>query len=83
MIYEVRTYALKPGSVEDFEDSFAKALPHREKYSKLGALWHTEFGPLNQVIHVWPYDNLEHRDRVREEAGKTRTGRRKPPRIFT
>ena len=70
MIYEVRTYALTPGSVEGFEDSFAKALPHREKYSKLGGLWHTEFGPLNQVIHMWPYENLEDRDRVREEAGK-------------
>ena len=54
MIYEVRTYTLKPGSVAKFEENFATALPHREKYSKLGAFWHTEIGPLNQVIHVWP-----------------------------
>ena len=54
MIYEVRTYTLKPGSVAKFEENFAAALPHREKYSKLGAFWHTEIGPLNQVIHVWP-----------------------------
>jgi hypothetical protein len=32
---------------------------------KLGAFWHTEFGPLNQVIHVYPYDDLQHRTRVR------------------
>ena len=70
MIYEVRTYTLKPGAVPGFEEKFAKTLPHREKYSKLGAFWHTEFGPLNQVIHVWPYENLEERTHIREEAGK-------------
>ncbi len=68
MIYEMRTYTLKPGTVPEYEAKFADALPHREKYSKLGAFWHTEFGPLNQVIHVWPYENLEERARVRTEA---------------
>ena len=70
MIYEVRTYTLKVGAVPGFEENFAKALPNREKYSKLGAFWHTEFGPLNQVIHVWPYENLEERTRIREEVDK-------------
>tara|TARA_B110000196_G_scaffold296352_1_gene286644 strand:+ start:967 stop:1587 length:621 start_codon:yes stop_codon:yes gene_type:complete len=70
MIYEVRTYVLKPGSVATFEENFAAALPHREKYSKLGAFWHTEIGPLNQVIHVWPYESVEERNSVRAEAGK-------------
>ena len=59
MIYEVRTYTLRPGgAVAEFEERFAKRLPLREKHSKLGAFWHTEFGPLNQVIHVYPYDDL-------------------------
>ena len=70
MIYEVRTYTLKPGSVPEFEKNFAAALPHREKYSKLGAFWHTEIGPLNQVIHVWPYESVEERNSIRAEAGK-------------
>jgi hypothetical protein len=49
MIYEVRTYTLRPGgAVAAFEERFAKRLPLREKHSKLGAFWHTEFGPLNQ-----------------------------------
>src|SRR5215470_7588377 len=51
MIYEVRTYTLRPGTVAEFEERFAKRLLLREKHSKLGAFWHTEFGPLNQVIH--------------------------------
>ena len=68
MIYELRTDTLKPGSVPEFEDKFAQALAHRENYSKLGAFWHTIHGPLNQVIHVWPYEDLSHRERVRAEA---------------
>ena len=70
MIYEVRTYTLKPGSVAQFEENFAKALPAREKYSKLGAFWHTDIGPLNQVIHVWPYESVDERNRIRAEAAQ-------------
>ncbi len=68
MIYEVRTYTLKPGGVPQFEKNFGEALPHREKYSKLGAFWHTDIGPLNQVIHVWPYESLGERTKIRAEA---------------
>ena len=66
MIYEVRTYTLRPGTVAEFEERYAKRLPLREKYSKLGAFWHTEFGPLNQVIHVYPYEDFQQRAAVRE-----------------
>jgi hypothetical protein len=65
MIYEVRTYTLRPGTLAEFEERYAKRLPLREKHSKLGAFWHTEVGPLNQVIHVYPYDDLQHRTTVR------------------
>ena len=70
MIYEVRTYTLKPGNVAKFEENFGASLPYREKYSKLGAFWHTEIGPLNQVIHVWPYESMDERNSIRAEASK-------------
>jgi hypothetical protein len=70
MIYEVRTYRLKPGCIDEFEQRFAEALPHRDKYSKLGAFWHTEVGPLNQVIHVWPYETLQQRAEIRAQAAQ-------------
>lgn len=70
MIIEVRTYQLKPGNVPEFEKRFGEALPAREKLSKLTALWHTEVGPLNEVTHVWTYDNLDHRLEVRSAAIK-------------
>ena len=40
MIYEVRTYTLRPGTVAEFEERFARRLPLREHHSKLGAFWH-------------------------------------------
>ncbi len=70
MIYEVRTYTLQPGTVAEFETRFAKRHPLREKHSKLGAFWHTDIGPLNQVIHVWPYEDLQHRAAVRAAAAQ-------------
>ena len=70
MIYEIRTYTLTPGSIPEFEKRFEATLPCRTPYSELAAFWHTEFGPLNQVIHVWPYDDLGHRTEVRHRLAK-------------
>ena len=78
MIYEVRTYDLKPGAIPQAEEAFAEALPYRAKYSPIAAFWHTDIGPLNQIIHVWGYENLEERDRIRTEAG---TDPNWPPKI--
>lgn len=67
MIFEMRTYRLQPGTLATVEERFAKALAERVKVSPLGAFFHTEVGPLNQIIHIWPYDDLAHRTRVRSE----------------
>ena len=78
MIYDMRTYHLRPGTLGKVMERDAKALPVRAKYSRLGAYWYTVHGPLNQVIHVWPYESLEERARVRAEAEKDPD---EPPRI--
>jgi hypothetical protein len=70
MILEMRTYRVKPGSVAEVEERFGKALERRQKLSKLGAFWHTEVGPLNRIIHCWPYEDLGQRHKIRAEAAK-------------
>jgi len=70
MIIEMRTYTLRPGTLAEVEKRFGAALPVREKHWKLAAFWHTEVGPLNQIIHVWAYENFEHRAAVRAAAMK-------------
>ena len=68
MIYEFRTYDLQPRSVPEFEAEFGNKLPGRLEFSPLGGLWHTEAGPLNQVLHIWPYDDMNHRTETRAKA---------------
>jgi hypothetical protein len=71
MIIEMRTYQLKPATMATFEQRFGEKLPGRAKLSPLAGLWHTEVGPLNTAIHVWPYETFEERTRIRAEAVAT------------
>ena len=68
MIIEMRTYRMKPGSIPEVENRFAEGLRERTKVSPLGAFFHTEVGPLNRIIHCWPYDDLAHRTKVRSQS---------------
>ena len=70
MIYEFRTYQISTGSLNNVLDKFREKINERNKISKIGAFWYTEIGPLNEIIHVWPYDDMEHRNRSREQAIK-------------
>jgi hypothetical protein len=68
MIYEIRTYTLHPRATEDVEKLWGAAYPAREKYSPIAGFFHTEFGPLNEVISIWPYADLNERTRLRAES---------------
>src|SRR6266446_2429038 len=70
MIYEIRTYRIAPRSLAEVEKRFGEAYEYRKKYSELFAFWHTEIGPLNEIVHVWPYKDLAERERIRGEAAK-------------
>ena len=70
MIYEFRTYQISTGSLNNVLDKFREKINERNKISKIGAFWYTEIGPLNEIIHVWPYNDMEHRNRSREQAIK-------------
>lgn len=68
MIYEFRTYQLKPRTLKTFIERFGEALPKRLELSPLAAFFYSEIGPLNQVIHVWSYADAGERSRIRAEA---------------
>jgi len=70
MIYEFRTYDLKPGSLPTVLKNFEEGYKHRTQFSELVAFWYTDIGPLNQIIHVWPYESVAERERIRAEAAK-------------
>ena len=68
MILEMRTYVLKPGMTHNFVEGFAEGLTARLQFSKLLGLWLSEVGGLNRVVHVWPYESFENRERIGAEA---------------
>ena len=70
MIYEFRTYTLHPRTLPEFLKRWTDALEPRLKLSPLAAFWYTEIGALNQVIHVWPYENTLERSKIRADAIK-------------
>ena len=70
MIYEIRTYQIEPGSLAEVEKRFGEAYESRKKYSELTGFFHTEIGPLNEIIHIWHYRDLADRARVRADASK-------------
>ena len=71
MIYEVRTYDVKPGRLADYLKLFNDVgLPARKNFGVLVGFWFTEFGPLNQVVHLWQYESLDKRAVLRAELLK-------------
>lgn len=71
MFIEMRTYVLRPGTMVAFEERFVEGLTARLQFSKLGGLWRSEVGDLNQVVHIWPYESFEERERIGHAARKT------------
>jgi len=72
MIYELRTYTLKQGTLPDVVKAAGTVARdiRKDDYGKLEGYWLTEIGPLNQVLHLWSYQDLNHRAKLRAELGK-------------
>ncbi len=72
MIYELRTYTLMPGKQAEYlklkQEVGGPIL--WDKYGKLEGSWTTEFGLLNQYVHLWGYPGLDERERLRGELQK-------------
>jgi NIPSNAP protein len=72
MIYELRTYTVKPGTLAEMVKASGTVSRdiRGDEYGKLEGYWTTEIGPLNQVMHLWSYRDLEERARLRAELAK-------------
>jgi hypothetical protein len=75
MIIEMRTYTLKPGTVPEYYRIYeAEGMAvQREILGNLIAYMHTEFGPLNQIVHMWGYEDLADRTKRRAVLGQNPT----------
>jgi hypothetical protein len=70
MIIDHRTYAIKPGKLNDYLKVYeAEALPLQLKYLGHCVGWYVsnDIGPLNQVVHMWAYKSLADREERRNK----------------
>jgi hypothetical protein len=72
MIYEMRTYTLVPGKMPAYLEAAATiGRPARgDNYGQNHGYWTSEFGSLNQIWHLWSWENLVERERLRGELQK-------------
>src|SRR6266550_2687992 len=72
MIYELRTYTVKPGTLGDIVKAASTVSRdiRGDTFGKLEGYWMTEIGPLNQVMHMWSYSSFDERATLRGELAK-------------
>jgi hypothetical protein len=72
MIVEERTYTAQVGRAKEWLDYYEKhAFPIQQKYlGKCIGFFVTEIGTLHQIVHLWAYDNLAHRETARANMMK-------------
>lgn len=67
MIIDYRAYSFRPADIQTFLELFEKeGLPPQKRIlgGFVGMMRH-EAGPMEQLIHLWSYDNVSERERRR------------------
>ncbi|XP_077571906.1 protein NipSnap homolog 1 isoform X1 [Stigmatopora nigra] len=67
-IYELRSYSLKPGTMLEWGNRWARALKHRQGVNQAVGGFFSQIGPLYVVHHLWAYKSLQSRDQSRKSA---------------
>jgi len=72
MIHELRIYTVKPLTTSVVAKNAAEIgrAVRGDDFGKLEGYWMTDIGPLNQVVHLWSYKDLNERERLRSELAK-------------
>jgi len=75
MIVELRTYTVQAGAVAECLRIYeAEGLAiQKEIFGNLLGYFYTEIGPLNQIIHLWGFSDLNDRQKRRETLAKTQS----------
>lgn len=69
MIIDHRTYTLKPGTLAEYVKAYTEegyAIQTRHLGKPFGWFTSMDIGPLNQIVHMWAYDDLA--DRAKKRA---------------
>jgi len=67
MYYEIRTYRLKNGSIPAYLHALEETGIAIQKHhlGQLVGYFHSEIGPINEIVHIWAYPSLDERQHRR------------------
>lgn len=66
--YEIRSYTMLPGGMPQTEAAWAKAVPAREKLSKILMVMGSIDCVPQKLVHIWTYPSLDARTEARAET---------------
>ena len=72
MVHELRIYTLWPGKVPEFlklAEERARVI-RGDDYGKCEGYWFSDIGGLNQIVHLWSYEDLNDRTDARSRLAK-------------
>lgn len=67
-IYEMRSYRLKPGTMIEWGNNWARAINFRKTNNECYAGFFSQIGRLYNVHHIWCYSSYQQRKETREYA---------------
>ncbi|KAF6715780.1 NipSnap-like protein 2 [Oryzias melastigma] len=67
-IYELRSYQLRPGTMIEWGNYWARAIEIRQKNQEAVGGFFSQIGSLYTVHHLWAYKDLQSRDETRNAA---------------
>lgn len=67
-IYEMRSYRLKPGTMIEWGNNWARAINFRRNNNEAYAGFFSQIGRLYNVHHIWCYNSYQERKETRENA---------------
>ncbi|XP_063219236.1 protein NipSnap [Bacillus rossius redtenbacheri] len=70
-IYEIRSYSLKPGTMIEWGNNWARAINYRRNNDEPFAGLFSQIGRLYNVHHIWCYKDLHSRKETRESAWRS------------
>jgi hypothetical protein len=66
--FDYHSYAFPTGELAKIRSAWARALPDRLTYGPICAVWTTEIGELNRLVHIVPYRSLADYSQVRSRV---------------
>ncbi|XP_041347861.1 protein NipSnap-like [Gigantopelta aegis] len=67
-IYELRSYLLKPGTMIEWGNNWARGIQQRQTNNEPVAGFFSQMGQVNVAHHIWGYKDLQTRKETREAA---------------